>query len=138
MEAPESYFEDIGRGQIANGRGRVQLDPDFAAVVRTDSYEVFLMPRGDCRGLYVASQTAAGFEARELQGGTSTLAFSYRIMAYRKDIAGPRLERVTIPQPPPLPSPGDPGPPTTPGTTPTPTTTVLPTRTPTAGPTGSS
>ena len=99
VEATESYFEDIGRGQLTNGRGQVQLDQDFAAVVRTDGYEVFLTPRGDCRGLYIASQTATGFEVRELQGGTSTLTFSYRIMANRKDITAPRMERIAVRKP---------------------------------------
>ncbi len=37
VEAPESYFEDVGRGQMTNGRGQVRLDPDFAAVIRTDT-----------------------------------------------------------------------------------------------------
>ena len=152
MEAPESYFEDVGRGQLANGHAQVQLDPDFAAVVRTDSYEVFLTPRGDCRGLYVTNPTAAGFEVRELQGGTSTLAFSYRIMAHRKDIPGPRFERVTIPvsggpaatTPPAATATVAPQTPTptptlqaTPTQTATPSPTALPTRTPTPGPASS-
>jgi hypothetical protein len=101
LEAPESYFEDVGRGQLTNGRGQVSLDAEFAALVRTDDFEVFLTPRGDCKGLYVASQSVTGFEVRELQAGTSTLQFGYRVMARRKDIPGPRLERVARPTLPP-------------------------------------
>jgi hypothetical protein len=33
-----------------------------------------------------------GFDVREVQGGASNIAFSYRVVAKRKDIAGPRLE----------------------------------------------
>jgi hypothetical protein len=96
MESPESYFEDFGRAQLANGRATVQLDRDFAAVVRNDDYLVFPVAEGDSRGLYVASKSPTSFEVREQQGGTSSVAFSYRVVAKRKDIAGPRLERVDL------------------------------------------
>jgi hypothetical protein len=137
VEAPESWFEDVGGGQLVSGRGQVTLDQDFAAVVRTDAYRVFVMPEGDCRGLFVANKTATGFEVRELQNGTSTIGFSYRIVAKRKDIAGPRLERVELPRPP---APGRFDPPTLTPTgplpTPTPTPTWLP-ATPTSTPASS-
>jgi hypothetical protein len=107
LESPESYFEDFGEGQVTNGRGTVPLDRDFAAVVQADRYLVFLTPRGNSKGLYVSSRTATGFEVREQQDGTATVAFDYRVVAKRKDIAGPRLERVARPSvelqvPPPL------------------------------------
>ena len=98
VEAPESWFEDFGKGQLANGRASVQLDRDFAAVVHADDYHVFLTAEGDSKGLYVTGKSATGFEVREQQGGTSSLSFSYRIVAKRKDIPGVRLERV--PEPP--------------------------------------
>jgi hypothetical protein len=97
LESPESWFEDVGNGQVVNGRGNVRLDRDFAVLVRSDSYEVFLTPYGDSKGLYVANKTPTGFEVREQQGGTSSLAFGYRVVAKRKDIAGPRLEKVEVP-----------------------------------------
>ena len=111
QESPEPWFEDVDEAKLVGGRAEVKLDGDFAAIVR-DGYHVFLTPRADCKGLYVASQGPGGFEVRELQNGTSSLPFSYRVMARRKDIAGPRLERVAIPRdtrppgppnPPPLP-----------------------------------
>jgi hypothetical protein len=95
-ESTESWFSDYGGGALVNGRADVRLDRDFAPLVRTDDYQVFLTPKGDCKGLYVNSQTPTGFEVRELQGGTSSLAFSYRVVARRKDIAGPRLDRVDL------------------------------------------
>jgi hypothetical protein len=67
------------------GRATVKLDADFAKVVTLNDYRVFLTPESDCQGLYVRKR-GASFEVRELQGGTSSVAFSYRIVAKRKDI----------------------------------------------------
>jgi hypothetical protein len=94
---PESWFEDVGKGQVVNGRATVRLDEDFAAVVHSNDYLVFPVAEGDCNGLYVSSKTPTSFEVRELKGGTSTLPFGYRVVAKRRDIPGPRLERVAVP-----------------------------------------
>ena len=59
-------------------------------MVITRDYRVFLTPEGDCRGLFVRRKTAANFEVRELMGGKSDVAFSYRIVGKRKDIKGHR------------------------------------------------
>ncbi len=99
MESPESWFEDAADGKLVNGRAQVTLDPDFAAVVHNDKYLIYLTPEGDCKGLYVGSKSTSGFEVRELQGGTSSLSFNYRVMARRKDIPAPRLEKVQLPEP---------------------------------------
>jgi hypothetical protein len=56
---------------------------------------VFLTPNGDCKGLYVASKTAGGFEVRELGGGTSNISFDYRIVAKRLGFENARMEDVT-------------------------------------------
>ena len=111
MECPESWFEDFGRGQLANGRASVTLDHDFAALVQASQYDVFLTTYGDSKGLYVGSKTPTGFEVREQQGGTSTVAFSYRVVAKRKDIPGARLEKVDVPAAPQRPT-APPAPPT--------------------------
>ncbi len=86
MESPEHWFEDFGSARLRRGRATVKLDPDFAKVVKADEYRVFLTPEGDCRGLYVRSKGGKSFEVRELQGGTASVAFSYRIVGKRKDI----------------------------------------------------
>jgi hypothetical protein len=52
----------------------------------------------DCRGLYVANKTPAGFEVRELGGGTASIAFDYRIVAYRRGFENVRLQEVHLPQ----------------------------------------
>jgi len=85
VESPEHWFEDFGTAKLKKGRATVKLDADFAKVVTSD-YHVFIMPGADCRGLYVRRKTAKSFEVRELQDGTSSVAFSYRIVARRKDI----------------------------------------------------
>jgi len=94
MESPESWFEDFGRARLVRGKATVRLDRTFAAVVRTGDYHVFVSPEGDCRGLCVSGRTRHGFEVRELQKGTSTLRFSYRIVAKRKDVSGVRFQKI--------------------------------------------
>jgi hypothetical protein len=94
QESPEPYFEDFGRGQLANGIANIDLERDFASIVRREDYMVFITPGGDSKGLYVSRQTPQGFEVREAQGGKSSLPFTYRIVAKRKDIEGKRLARI--------------------------------------------
>src|SRR5262249_24983493 len=86
MESPEHWFEDFGSARLTRGRATVKLDADFAKVVTLNGYRVFLTPEGDCHGVYVRNKRGSSFEVRELQGGRSNVAFSYRIVAKRKDI----------------------------------------------------
>jgi hypothetical protein len=98
VESPESWFEDFGTAKLRRGNAEVKLDRDFAALVRRNDYHVFLTPLGDSLGLYVKGKGPSSFEVREQQGGTSSLAFSYRVVAKRKDIKGSRLEKVKLPK----------------------------------------
>jgi hypothetical protein len=96
VEAPENWFEDAGSGSLVQGAAVVRLEPVFAQTVNTGmEYHVFLTPKGDCKGLYVANETGASFEVHELGGGTSAIAFDYRIMARRKSYEGIRLADLT-------------------------------------------
>ncbi len=97
VESPDSWFEDFGRARLVRGRARVSLDRTFAGVVRTGNYHVFVSPEGLCAGLYVSRRVRNGFEVRELQQGKSTVTFSYRIVARRKDVDAPRFGRVKLP-----------------------------------------
>ena len=83
-------FEDFGTAKLKNGRAVVTLDADFAKIINTRDYRVFPVPEADCNGLYVRSKGATSFEVRELQGGASNVAFSYRIVGRRKDITAHR------------------------------------------------
>jgi hypothetical protein len=97
MESPESWIEDFGIGQLVNGQAQVQLEADFAAVVNSDSYHVFITEYEDHNALYVVNRTNTGFGVRSKTSNTVKGTFSYRIVAKRKDIEGPRLEKVRIP-----------------------------------------
>ena len=99
MESPEIWFEDFGSAKLRRGRATVKLN-DFANAIVTSDYRVFLSPEGDCNGLYVARKRGAAFEVRELGGGTSSVAFSYRIVGRRKDIKGIRFAKFEMPEAP--------------------------------------
>jgi hypothetical protein len=104
MESPECWFEDFGAAQLVGGSARVQIDPVFAATVRTDEYHIFLTPQGDSKGLFVSGVDAAGFTVREQQAGRSTLPFSYRVVGKRKDVVAQRLASVRLELPPQAPA----------------------------------
>ena len=92
IEAPENWFEDAGGGQLSHGEAVIQLEPIFGETVNTGvDYHVFLTPNGDCKGLYIAQKSATSFVVRELGGGTSNIAFDYRIMAKRRGFEQVRL-----------------------------------------------
>jgi len=96
MQSAENWFEDAGSGQLTNGSARIALDPTFAQTVNTGlDYHIFLTPNGDCKGLYVSQKTATSFEVHELGGGSSSIAFDYRIMAKRSGYENVRLADVT-------------------------------------------
>ena len=96
MESPESWFEDFGRARIVRGKTAVKLDPGFVAIVRGDDYHIFLAPEGESQGLYVSRRSRSGFEVREQRRGTSTLPFSYRVVARRKDVTVRRFEKINL------------------------------------------
>jgi len=96
-------MEDFGKGQLVDGRAYVRLDPAFANVIeRQSEYLVFITPEGDSRGLYVADKTPSGFSVRENQGGRSTLAFDYRIVAKPYADTTKRLPMIQMPAKPPV------------------------------------
>lgn len=99
VEAPEAWFEDFGEGTVANGKAMVALDPDFAALVETKQYYVFLTEQGDHNALFVTNRTATGFEVHAKGAPTAGGAFHYRVVAKRKDIAAPRLAKVDVADP---------------------------------------
>jgi hypothetical protein len=91
LEAPESWFEDVGTATLQDGKVFVQLDRRFAKTVTTAEYKVFLTPMGACNGLYIEAKRSDGFEVRELSGGRSSASFDYRVMARRKGYENVRL-----------------------------------------------
>ncbi len=96
VEAPENWFEDFGSGKLVDGVATVALDPAYSQTVNVNvSYHVFVTPKGDCEGLYVAKETPAGFEVHELRGGKSNVDFDYRIVARRRGYEAVRMADVT-------------------------------------------
>lgn len=99
MQSPENWSEDFGSATLANGTATVSLEATFAQTVNARAgYHVYLTPNGDSKGLYVANKTASGFEVRESGGGTSNVAFDYRIVAKRVGYETVRLKDVTARQ----------------------------------------
>lgn len=94
-EGTQNWFFDVGSGRIEEGMALVTIDPTFVQTVNTQvQYHVFLTPEGDCKGLYVTQKREDSFEVRELDGGKSTVPFSYRIVAKRKGYEEERLATV--------------------------------------------
>ena len=86
-EATGVYFADYGEGQLSSGKAHISLDPEFLQTVTIDAQHpmmVFVQVEGDCKGVYVTNKTSTSFDVNELQGGTSNLSFSYRIVCKRK------------------------------------------------------
>jgi hypothetical protein len=100
LESPECWFEDFGYANLSGGSVEVAIDAEFAKTVQTDLYYVFLQAEGECKGLRVGEKNPTGFLVQELDGGTSDAVFAYRIVALRKDVVAPRLNRVTLPEAP--------------------------------------
>jgi hypothetical protein len=96
LESPESWFEDFGSAQLIDGRARVELDPDFATTINTHAYHVFIAEYDDSNRLFVTNRTSTGFEVRA-KTSAKTAAFSYRVVARRKDIAPARFAKMTLP-----------------------------------------
>lgn len=84
-ETPEVWFEDIGSGQLVNGRITIELDPLFLETVLIDEnhpMHVFITVNGECNDVYVIPGKTS-FEVVEKKSGNSNVRFSYRVMAKR-------------------------------------------------------
>lgn len=90
-QATEVTLEDVGTARLVGGSAVVSIEPRFASTIDGRKYHVFVTPDADSRGLYVGEKTPHGFTVRENQGGHSTLAFEYRIVAQPGDSHGLRL-----------------------------------------------
>lgn len=94
VESPDSVFEDYGEGRLSGGTVRVNLEDGFAGVVLLDHYLVYLTPTSETPGLFVVNRDQTGFDVREVGAGTGTASFCWRVIAKRRDIEAPRLQRV--------------------------------------------
>jgi hypothetical protein len=106
VESPESWFEEFGKGELLRGSAEITIDPQFTAIADMDDYHVFVSGYDSPGELMVSERTPCGFRVTA-KDPAGTNAFSWRLVARRKDIAGERLAPVTIPPKPAMP----PGPP---------------------------
>jgi len=98
-ESSSPTVEDFGEAQLIGGMASVPLENTFASTIDLKTgYMVFITPEGDSHGLYVTQKTPSGFVVRENQGGHSTVAFSYRIVARPFGVSGTRLQRAEQPR----------------------------------------
>jgi hypothetical protein len=104
MESPESWFEDFGEGYLECGTAEVTFDPNFAAVANMETFHVFVTEYDKHNDLCVTDRTPRGFRVKARDDASSG-AFSWRVVAKRKDIVGERLAKVTMPPEPQLPTP---------------------------------
>lgn len=105
VESPESWFEDLGEAVLRGGRARVRLDPEYAALIEANAYQVFLASYGPAQ-LYVDERTPEEFEVRAIPPDDGEeIRFGYRIVGRRLNAPGERLEQVSrvereLPKPP--------------------------------------
>lgn len=87
-EAPENLFQDLGKGQLQNGKVHIALDPVFSKnIVVNDQHElrVFVQLKENCNGVFVTNQDQNGFDVVELGNGTSNASFTWMVYANRAD-----------------------------------------------------
>ena len=97
-QSSQPMIEDNGEAQLVNGSAYVRVDPAFANVVdQRTIYSVSITPEGNSNGLYVNQKTLNGFAVRENNGGRSSVAFEYRIVAKPFGSTAKRLPMVEIP-----------------------------------------
>jgi len=73
-----------GTARLINGEARVIIGETFRFVTNPDiGLTAHITPRGDCKGLYVASLTTSEMVVKELQGGTSDVSFDYLVYGLR-------------------------------------------------------
>lgn len=85
------YLENFGTAYLENGTAEIYIDPIFSKNIIVDKdhlLKVFIQLEGDCNGVYVTEKSATGFNVKELHNGQSNVAFSWRIVANRKDDTG--------------------------------------------------
>ena len=90
-ESTSATLEDFGTATLFGGVANVAIEREFGGTIDRNTYEVFLSPLGDTRGLYVSMKTPGGFQVREAEHGRGTIAFDYRIIARPLDARGGRL-----------------------------------------------
>jgi hypothetical protein len=85
---PDSLIIDIGSATLdLHGHATVPLAPDFAALIDTSNYQVFVTPYAESEGLFVGRRTPTSFDVASHHGGReANIAFGFQVLGKRKDI----------------------------------------------------
>ncbi|MCC5923521.1 MAG: hypothetical protein JJT77_07030 [Crocinitomicaceae bacterium] len=76
-----------GTDQLENGRKVIYFDDEFQQIIGDNIPVITVSPMGMCNGLYISNVTNKSFEVLELANGQSDVAFSFILIAKRKDNA---------------------------------------------------
>jgi hypothetical protein len=108
MASLDSLIVDVGSATLQRGRATVPLAPDFAPLIDTSNYQVFVSPYGPTRGLFVSRRTPTSFEVEATgdnrgesdndhgsgkrgddgdRGRDADIAFAYQVVGKRKDVS---------------------------------------------------
>lgn len=103
IEAAEGWVEDIGSGELVNGKAVVNIDPVFASAVGLENnYKVFITPVSeDIVNLVVTYKNAESFGVKGIKadGRPADCSFDYRIVTKDDDRKTGRMEIINIPEP---------------------------------------
>lgn len=99
IEATSATIEDVGEARLVNGRATIALQADFARTIDPRApYLVFITPEGFSAGaLAVISRDRSAFAVGENNGGRSSIAFAYRIVAHPLAESPTRLAPLAVP-----------------------------------------
>jgi len=79
----DAKLYDDGRSQLVNGVAFVRFDELFSTLVEGIP-TVTVSPAGNCNGIFIEEITKDGFSIKEMNNGTSNVAFTYIVLAKRK------------------------------------------------------
>lgn len=93
VEGTEVWFQEMGFGNLQNGKAIISIDPLFQKIANLNvPYHVLITPYGNCNTLSVITRNSDSFIVEEQQGGASSIEFSYCIYAKRLGYENERLE----------------------------------------------
>jgi hypothetical protein len=90
----DAKLYDDGRSQLVNGVAFVRFDELFSTLVEGIP-TVTVSPAGNCNGIFIEEITKDGFRIKEMNNGTSNVAFTYIVLAKRKSIEEEATKMVT-------------------------------------------
>jgi hypothetical protein len=91
---------------VVNGNADVKLDPNFMALIHSDSYHVFITEHGGYNGLHISQKSTNGFavaasgavaKASGVSVDAVTSTFSWRVVGKRSDTQLARFAKFTMP-----------------------------------------